>query len=521
MEEWNATTLEKCSTLKPRTATQPAWSSDTHSPGALAYSPDGHSLACLFGSVIVIWDLQTGGVVQEIETNLHYSQIVWSYDGTTIYTCSGVNVTAYNITSGKEAYRSIVQPSVKRHFWLHGTSLQVMTMVYNDKSQPTVNILKIQPNSSNNLIESFPVKNLAKLLPKGESTRMTFSPSTYQISAVTPAPSILGILFAFDIRTSKVLLKEEGYDPKMWSCFSPDGSLLVASKVFNIVVWRYTPKQGYTKQMKLQFQSSWGSDWRGYQLSPLSSMILMLDKTHLEVQHLEGSRPYTGERYEYYVRFFNDDTCAVTASRSGSTVTVTNLQKDLSQCIDTKFKIHGLDVTGNILLVQGKNMVTGWRLTTEGTVDKVLNNRWRDRDGRLWTKPLLQDEHHPVSIHNQIGAIKTSQNLTYYYDIVTGVECNPKKLPPPLLLELESSGPGSISPSNSHFFRTVNHPTETDLRRYKAWYSEGWVKYPEGEHQHQFWLPSEWRHHPGSHWVKDVTTLSLDRTSHSPVVIKF
>jgi len=430
---------------------------------------------------------------------------------------------AYNIASGKEEYKSIVQSSVKPHFWLCGTSLRVMTMVYDNNSpQVTINILEIQPDSNNNLIESFSVENLAKFFPKRGPTTISFSPSTYQISVVTPAPSILGILFAMDIRSSKVLLQEEGYNPEKCSSFSPDGSLLVACNGGSrALVWRYTPEQGYTPQRELWFESSWGSDWRGYQLSQLSSMILMLDKNHLEVQHLEGPKPNPLERYEYYARFFNDDTCAVIASRSMSTFTVTNLRKDLSQCVDTKFKICGLAVTGSILLVQGENMVTAWQLTKKGIVDKVPDNRMGDCGGRLWTKPLPPNELSPLSTHGHIWAIKTSQDLIYYYDTVTGVECVPKELPPPMFWNLRSSAPSPLLHPNYHFFYTIDHPTKAQLQSYKAWYWDGWVKYPKGKHQHQFWLPPEWRHHPGSSWIVKVTTLLINRTSHSPVIIKF
>ena len=34
--------------------------------GTLAYSPDGHSIACVSGAMIIIWDIQTGGVAKEI-----------------------------------------------------------------------------------------------------------------------------------------------------------------------------------------------------------------------------------------------------------------------------------------------------------------------------------------------------------------------------------------------------------------------------------------------------------------------
>ena len=579
VEEWDATILEKRSHLQPHAARK-VWSVHDYFPDALAYSPDGHSLSCFFGSVIVIWDLKTGGVVEEIETNVPSGHnpyiLVWSSDETTIHALfleededveedgdgeedgdseeSGDSdeeghpsehrawkknrawekdrawvkdrawaVTAYDITSGKKAYGSIVQSSVKPHLWLHGTSLQVMAMVYDNNSQATINILEIQPNSINNLIESFPVNNLIELLPQGTSTRISFSPSTYQVSAVTP---VTGTLFVFDIQSSKVLLQRDGYYPQRGSCFSPDGSLLAAFQPERkVIVWEYMPEQGYTLQTTLPFQDSYKSGLQGSEFSPLSSAILMSSNNHLEVRHLEGPRTNYQERSHCYAIFFNSGTCVVTTSGPGSIFTITNLQNGSSQCIDTKFKIHRLAITGNILLVQGENMVAGWQLITQGTVDKVFDRSRGDCGGKLWTKPVPLSECLWSSTHDHIGAIKISQDLIYYYDIETGVELDPMTVnifPPSWSpwKEFKSNGLLSLESPNYDPFPDICYPTEAKEMGYKAWLQEGWVKHHEGE-QHLFWIPPEWRQGwEKSYWIENVTTLVLKFRQRSPAIIK-
>jgi len=529
VQEWNATTLEKRSNLHPCTATRivnhtapihlSQESRHDYFPDVLAYSPDGHSLACFFDSVIVIWDLQTGGMINEIQTNLRSSStLVWSSDGTTIYTPSWVEggawvVAAYSITSGTEVYTSRVQSSVKPYLWLHDKSLRVLAMVYHGINQATINILEIQPNSINKLIESFPINNLIDSEFRDISTSISFSPSTYQISAITP-PAYRATLLAFDIQSSKVLLKEMGYRIICGSCFSPDGKLLVASGMQgDTFVWEYTPEQSYTLLMKLPGYMGLENYVQGHQFSPSSILLLSFNK-HLDIL-FEDPRPNPPERDRYYTGFFNNGTCVIAASGSGSIFTSIGLQKGSSQSIDTKFKIEGLAITGSILLIKGKDVIAGWKLTTEGTVDKVLESRSEDCDGRLWTKPLPPNHSLEFSVRDPTVVIESRQGPIYYYHKETGVELDPATAISPCY----SRGNLLFHPHpKSYHLLKANHYSNDD----KAWIQEGWVKFPEREHQHQFWLPPEWKHDLFKpYWIEDVTTLFLKPENNSPVIIKF
>jgi len=540
VEEWDATTLEKHSILQPHSAPKTEWSNKDYFPGALAYSPDGHSLACFFGTVIVIWDLQTGGVVKEITTNVACASelhtLVWSPDGTATYALSLVEdgawaVTAYNITSGEEAYSSRVQSSFQPYLWQHNTSLQAMAIVFDDSFQITINIHEIQPNSINKLIESFPVNNLVRLPPDNRPKRISFSPSTYQISAIAEEHSWFGsTLFAIDIRSSKTLLQEHGYLTESGSCFSPDGSLLVASKRNGAFVWGYTPEQGYTLQIKLLFLEAYLHHLQGYRFSPSSSTILMSAREHFKVQHLDGPQPnFPVDRH--HAEFFGHGTCVVTASSSESTFTITNLQLNSSQCIDTKSRIQNLIISGNSLLIQGEDVVAGWRLTREGTVDKVLDNRSGECDGRLWTKPLQPKTDLMSLTHDNIGAVEAcqrfprSQEIICFYNRETGVELDSMTASVPQLSlftrsDFFSFGADPNDVSNSYDLSEFD-PTKDTPPHYEVWFQEGWVKYCKGEHQHKFWLSPEWRRWTSLYWVISVTTLSLEPVGHSPIIIKF
>jgi WD40 repeat protein len=64
--------FELLSTLQP---TEPT----SQLMGALAYSPDGHSLASLSNTSLIIWDIQTGGVAKEIPCDkTSGGSVVWS-----------------------------------------------------------------------------------------------------------------------------------------------------------------------------------------------------------------------------------------------------------------------------------------------------------------------------------------------------------------------------------------------------------------------------------------------------------
>ena len=159
-------------------------------------------------------------------------------------------------------------------------------------------------------------------------------------------------------------------------------------------------------------------------------------------------------------------------------------------------------------------------------MDNVIDNGRGDCNGRLWTKALPPNADLWQSIHNQVGVIKVSQDLFYCYDMETGVAVDPMTVNVDLSSLPCWSGFGGSDPdpdgfSNCHRFTNDDPPGRYYLKGDKAWLQDGWVKYPEREHQHQFWLPPEWRQKWSvPYWVENVTTLSLTFIDHPPVIIK-
>ena len=533
VEVWDALTAEKHSSLQLTGSQAAEWDPSHHVPDILAYSPDGCSLAGCFGPAVTIWDMQTGGMVEEIECKaigVTPKSLVWSMDGTIICAIfpAGAEwaVVMYDVTFGEEisinTFLSLTEPCL----WPHKNTLLVMVML-GDGSQAIINILEVYPIFINHPVDSFSIKlNLYDKPPT-----ISFSPSTYRISVLTNECSGPDTLFAFDIQNPKVLLEEKDYFTA--NCLSPDGSLLVASGMYDgDYIWKYTLEQGYILWRKLPFWGSPGNIPRGFQFSPTSLSMLISRVDSLEVQYLEGpasdhsvTNPPT-QASHHYSEFSANGSYVVTAPQSGWIITITNLYKNSSQSISTGFAIRGLALTGNVLLVEGFYELAGWHITAEGMVDGVLDDGREEHDGRLWTK-LVQQSFAQFWVEGRIGVIKVFEDLLYY-DIETGEELDsvPFEVPLPsssswkCLYGHALGFAGKYSFSYHNFIEFDELPEEGPPVSI-AWYEEGWIKYAEGDYQHRFWLPTHWR--PGwdeAHWIDEVTTLWLN-TESGLVIIKF
>ena len=497
-----------------------------HSPDVLAYSPDGCSLAGCFGSVITIWDIQTGGVVGEIEHGVKGilpKLLAWLSDGTVIGVIFPVGKTtwtiaAYHVASGREAYATTFKSLVQPYLWPLHNSLQAMVLLpEKGHFNFVINILKIWPLSTNHVIGSFPVE----LNSFNSPLVLAFSPSTYQICTTNRTT-----LSVINIRNSKVLLQQSGYFTQ--EHFSPDGRLLVAHNSHcGACIWKYTPEQGYSLWKEFPSWNAAGCDPLDYRFSPASSSVLSSRPHFFEVQHLNlGADPPTGLT-NHYDEFSPNGTYVVAAPEFGSTITITNLHKNSSQFLNTGFKICGLVLTGDVLLVGGADAVAAWRLTAEGVVDRLIGEMSDENNGKLWTK-TVEDGSVRVGADDGIGVIEFSEGCIYY-DTETGEELKsvPDEAPSPWRWTHICNDDGNrdsvgYSLSNYDFLdATCNHALEDPPPVPVPRYREGWVEFPGGEHRHLFWLPAHWRPRWGdARWFDGISTLRLDTTS-GLVIIKF
>ena len=223
----------------------------------------------------------------------------------------------------------------------------------------------------------------------------------------------------------------------------------------------------------------------------------------------------------------------IALSRSGRVVTTDGLESTITivdpklqhppQLIETGVVIKGLLLTGAVILVVGLNEVMAWRLTKEGSLDGVFDDRMSDRSDCVWVMSLSLPEGARLEfkVEGQIGVIERDGNALLLYNTATG-EVLESTSTPPLLggtrLDITKGLRGrdyrhchNLSPSDTPP-RGSWHPPETASR-------QGWVKDPEG--RHRLWLHVEWRKSWDlADWCHDITT-QFSIIEGQPLVIRF
>ena len=454
--------------------------------------------------------------------------LVWSLDGTAIGAIFSTRegtwiVDAYNTVSGTKASSDTYLSSFAPCLWPHKNSLQVMTIPTYDDVGVIVDIFEVWPSPNDYPVESFSVESNSLNEP---IRSLSFSPSTYQISVITNTYTLL----AFDIQNSRVLLQEEDFHGGIQ--FSPNGDVLVANGRNGIQFWKYTSNGGYIKWKIFPY---WNHPddiaESGIQVSPTLSSFLIPGRTLLEVLYLDG--PVTDpplSEFNYHSEFSANGVLVITAPiihDRGATITITNLHKNSSEFIDTELEIHGLALTGNVLLVEmGMRgmFIVAWRLTAEGTVDGTLGIGRADHSNSLWAKKL-QGSDTQLWVEGHFGVIGNHNGDFIYYNIETGEELESVPVAvPPLYSSSWKYIQGPVyedfkAQPGAHHLIKYNDPPDNLLISI-PWYKDGWVIYPGGEHQHQFWLPPHWRSWIAAQWIDDITTLRLYEMG-SITVIKF
>jgi len=535
-------TLELLSTLQP---TRPnAYYPLTPHQCALAYSPDGCSLACPYDTGIIIWDIQTGGLAKEIKCNgVNIVSLVWSMEGGSICTIfedgrpGNWTVQIFDTASATALAYDMLQSSDKPYLWAHSESFWVMATtqvtaarvtkgVQGMRSMPWItrrvgSVIQAQPSgwmisifevgSTLTKINSFPVH-----LGKGNITINSFSPITYHTSISTSIPEHHHLIF--DIRNSKLLLEEAGSEFSFHS-FSSDGSYFIASSEGGIHIWKYN-SGCYTLWGNFSCQ-----EHRSYlQLSPTSLSILSSFQNILKVWRLDDLPvPLSTSPHKQHIILSHHGAYVATVYHNKNTITITNLSENLYESIETDMKVEGLFLTGNILLAVGHQKIVAWLLTEKGIVDGVPSDMQPDDSHSIWTIPLPGwDLDTPMFlVENQTGIIKPDGNTLHVYHIETGEVLGPTRAP------LHSSSPWYCLRDilGGHYYHHCcdlrhDNPPEDDWPVSQTTLLQGWVKDSVGNHR--LWLPVGWRTSCSQgYWLYDIKTLQFRVSGDKPVLIKF
>ena len=491
--------FELFSTLMPTEPTQKC-------RGKLAYSMDGHSVASVFGTLLIIWDIQTGGVAKNKECwggcNIC---LAWSLDGSTIGIISSKSlktytVYKYDLASGAMRFLGELPSGDEPHLWAHDASFRVMTTSRGHWSC-TINIFEV--GSVITEVKSFHIASQEFLFGV-----KSFSQTTYRISiSGATCRTHSSSVFIFDARTSRCLL--EGKHLKL-HCFSPDGSLFAGISENAVHIWKYT-SDDYTPWREFPLQDSFFG-YYSLQFSPTSSSLLACSNKSLQLWRLDDHPivPHPDHRAPPLITLSQCGSYMATGRRADSIVTITNLlSQTSSHPIDTGMPIDTLALTGNVLLVLDSTTIAAWRLTEEGAVDGVFANGRVDRGYSVWTISL-QSRYCDLRflVGDEAVAIRQGGQVTHVYRTETGE---------------------MFKPSQTSLYPHCNYTSWCMLRglHYRSSrpapqniIQTGWMKDPEGGYR--LWIPFEWRNSPSNViLLGDSKALRFDTYRGKPIIIKF
>ena len=506
---WDALSSELLSTLiKP----------DVCPTGKLVYSPDGHSLTTLSNASLTIWDIQTGGVVKEIEhSNTNNVSLVWSLDGGIICaifqdkdTTTSYAVYVYDITSGITSSPGTLESRGEPHLWAHNTSFWVMTREL-DGEACTINISEV--GSVLTKTESFCVPSQIN-----DCVIRSFSPTTYRACIFFHVTGQTQIL---DIQSLGVLFDQRG--DICSSCFSSEGSLFAAFFFTGLHIWKHT-SSCYVLWKKFPPQDPTHFFDYPPQFSPTLSSISGYPNGALQVWHLDdpndalqtwhsgGSPNHYNNRSHMLRAVISWCGTYIVDNYVGNgtgTVTITNLHSQTPpHFISTGMEVANFALTGNILLAWDWGELVAWRLTGDGAVDGVSSNRWAGHGDSIWAVSLSKPT---FSVEGQTVIIKEEGNaICHIYHTGTGEVLEPAQESPNPCHHQYSFGDIRYGKHYPHYHRLRGQGIlpEGNWQISEATLQEGWVKDPEG--RYRLWIPIEWRIGlSNSSWLSNITTLWL------------
>jgi len=494
----NQLTLELITILQPPETTP-------HLTGPLSYSPDGRSIAHASDTTIMIWDIQTGGVAKEIKRSANTTSLVWSSDGRTICTIDSKDpktftVHTYDVSSGTISSPGTLQSRNNPHLWMVDRSFWVMTTGY-----PTDTLDVFEVGFTLTKIQSFPPRYF-------DTKAISFSPATHHISVSNDKE-----FFIFDIRNpSEILLCE--LDNFLSYCFSSDGSLFAASQENVVCVWKYD-SGFYTLCWEFHFRGLYNP----LRFSPTPSSILGHSKKFLRVWRLHEPPTSPETRRQQYVGLSRSGTRVAIAYKMERTVTIADLLAQTPpQFIDADMEIHGLVLTGNVLLVTGSDQVVAWLLTEEGLVGGIIGDSRVGYEDRIWNrwKPAPAWGIYGswmFLVEGQVGVVGNGSHDLHVYHTETGKVLDPAQAP-----QHFDDRWSTLAHSwgyCSYKLSQGNTPPEGRWPNSQAALRNGWVKDPEGKHR--LWVPVEWRMDwDPADWRHDVT-IQFGALEDRLVLIKF
>ena len=485
-------TLDLSTTLQP---------TETHIylAGRPAYSPDGCFLACSSDGSILIWDIQTGGVVREIECDFYPTSLAWSLDGRMVGVIKSeagqADVITYGVASGRTLFTGSLYSEDYSYLFMHlwaykGTFLVAATQKNNP---PRVNIFEVQ----HVLINIHSLSLVAHSDPN-----ISFSPATCRI-----ALSDHNVLRIFENWNSTCILEETGKFSH--HKFSSDGSLFAASEDFDfdVHIWKYGSCR-FLPWKKFPFMGI----WYPLQFSPNLLSIMQRSTSALNVWRLHDLPPHPTTNRSPQVGLTRSGQIV---QASGNFITIVNphSRPALVPVVDAGAEIEVFVLMGNVLLVTVERDIIAWLVPPAGFADDPLGHRPANRRDALWT---VQEPGSWIGIASEVGFIDTHSRSHTHYHTETGEVLNldhySLKNVHQVILTNYLCGKDYL---HFHNLPRTNDPLADGWQTSRG----GWVKDSEG--RCRLWLPVDWRGDWRAKDWRDDTTTQFSIIGGKVVIVKF
>ena len=364
----------------------------------ITFSPDSCLLTGYspFEKYIISWDLQTGGLLSNINISElgGFNSLSYSVCGAMIGVVFDYKTIAiYSVFSGTCIFSHRVSQFIKTS-WTHGGYLQYATL-----ELKSIDMWKVGFTPS-----SVPTKTGSLSYPnKWVIEQLVLLPTLHLLAFTSDEKFIV-----WDAQNKKVLLRSTGVKGPDAISFSPDGCFfLCGTRGREVHIWRKSPA-GYIPHQKFISHS------RGTipLISPNGESVVSSSDATLQLWHTENPStplPYVSMRAPlesgvFLIEFSPDESLVAVTRRLSQRVTVLDMKSgDLWLAIETNAKTCGLRITEDkVIVVCGGKIVT-WNLPARDCVSNVR----KKIDDSVQSTPFKH------SSHMEALCASISPNLNY------------------------------------------------------------------------------------------------------------
>ena len=341
----------------------------------LSFSPDSCSLTRISGEDdrSTTWDLQTGGQISAIPSALDipslYFSSTYSMDSEILaVACEDPDnftdtiIATYNLISGTHIYtHRVSKDHVIAPIWTHGEFLRFATV---NRSPGSITIWQVEFTSEHTLAE-------IESLPAPDDTspgNRLFLPTLSRLAFV-----LHDAVLIWDARDSKFLLNFVGGLGLGGLSFSSDGCFFACGVSGQVHLWKESPT-GYVLHRTLVSEQA--ASLAIPSLSPDGQLIvtsrlrgIQLWRTTDPINPPSSAHPRPVEQTPFIIAFSADKSFMATGLSGGNIAKIFDLESGEPRLIvDTGASICGLGVTGTTAVVVGEGKIITWNLPVGGCV---------------------------------------------------------------------------------------------------------------------------------------------------------